>query len=66
MGVVLKGKLQDMKKNNIVCPYCHIIQEPDIAFEVVFDNFTITFKCDDCKRQVRIYLKMETYGEMVK
>lgn len=55
-----------MKKTRIVCPYCHILQEADIAFEMVFENIAITFKCDGCKKQVRIYVKTEGYGEMVK
>ncbi len=55
-----------MKNNKIVCPFCHILQEADIAFEVVFKTFTITFKCNECKKQVRIYTKMEAYGELVK
>jgi len=55
-----------MKKNRITCPFCHVIQEADIALEVVFTNVAITFKCDGCKKQVRIYVKMEGYGEIVK
>lgn len=66
MGVVLKGKLQIMKKTSIVCPFCHISQEADISFEMVFENIAITFKCNGCKKQVRIYVKTEGYGELVK
>lgn len=57
--------LQNMS-NKVVCPYCHYKTEPDIEWEVVFNHFTISFKCDECKRYVRIYLKMEAYGELVK
>jgi len=42
------------------------MQEADIAFEVVFTNVSITFKCNECKKQVRIYVKLEGYGELVK
>jgi len=55
-----------MKKTRIVCPFCHILQEADISFEVVFENMAITFKCDGCKKQVRIYVKTAGYGELVK
>jgi len=55
-----------MKKTSIVCPYCHILQEADIVFEMVFESFTITFKCNSCKKDVRIYVKNTTYGELVK
>lgn len=55
-----------MKKNKIVCPFCHVIQETDIVFEVIFNNFTIMFKCDSCKKGVRIYTKLTSYGELVK
>lgn len=55
-----------MKKTSIVCPFCHILQESDISFEMVFENIAITFKCDECKRHVRIYVKTAGFGELVK
>lgn len=49
---------------DIVCPYCHTYNNQDIMFEVVFNNFTITFKCEECKKMVRVYLNMESYGQV--
>jgi hypothetical protein len=48
----------------MVCPFCHKYSKRDLMFEVVFDNFTITFKCEECKKTARIYLKMIEYGQI--
>ena len=54
------------QKIKIACPYCHYETKPDLSIEVVFKNVTFSFKCKECKRDVRIYVGLKEYGELVK
>jgi len=52
------------QKINISCPYCHYYNAPDLMIEVIFTNVSFTFKCKNCKKEVRIYVPLKEFGEI--
>lgn len=56
-----------MKKQEIklVCPLCHYIDVPtSLTIEVVFSNVGFTFKCKNCKEEVRIFVPLKEFGSI--